>query len=151
MNQALLFIIVVIAAIGAAFVMINGDNNDINGGDDDTNGAQLEFVGNMESYTFNVYLSQKGSSERTLLDDGGTFDVPSSDTIIIIVAKNPTADISLDGNKILIPLSDETLKVNIGFQYAELDTPVLLDSKSAYYSFTPTADKINLGVFSTNY
>jgi hypothetical protein len=151
MNKALTIVIVAVvavAAIGAAVVLMNNGNGDKTV--DDTNGIQMEFVGNIASYMFSVYLGQKGSSDRTLLDDGGTFDVPADDPIIILVAKNPSADISLDGNKIVIPLSDETVKANIGFQYATVDAPVLIDSTSAYYPFTPNADKINLGVFASS-
>jgi hypothetical protein len=150
MSKAVLFLVAAIVAVVAFSVAVAVTTNENLQKDIDNDGVQMEFVGNIEKDMFNMYIGQKGSSEKILIDDGGTFDVPSSDPIIILVVKNPASPISIDGNKIIIPMSEETWKVNIGFQYADVGTPVLIDSNSAYYSFTPNAQKINLGVFMTN-
>ena len=150
MNKAVLVLtaaIVAVVAFGVAVAVTT--NEDIERNANNANGVQMEFVGNIEKDLLSVYIGQKGSSERTLVDDGGTFDVPSSDPIIILVVKNPASPISIDGNKIVIQKSESHVKANIGFQYANVDAPVLIDSNSAYYSFTPTADLIHLGLFTS--
>ncbi|MBE6523656.1 MAG: hypothetical protein E7Z65_02115 [Thermoplasmata archaeon] len=148
MSKAVLLLTAAIVAVVAfcAAVVVTA-NEDLEKNPSNADGAQMEFIRNNQQYLFTMYLGQKGSSERTLVDDGGTFNLPSSDPIIILVAKNPASPISIEGNKIVIPHTDYNAKANIGFQYADVDPPVLIDSNSAYYTFTPTADLIHLGIF----
>ena len=151
MSKALIVVIIAViavAAIGAAVVIAN--NGDDKGKDTEGNSSELYFVGSMSTYAINVYLGQKGSSEMTLLDGGGTFQIPSTDAIIIVKAVNPTGAISVEGNKILIPMTDGTVKANIGFDKADIADPVIMDSVTTYYAFTPKADRVNLGVFTNS-
>ena len=149
-----MFVIAVVAVIiGAAAFMI--DNNNDNPIIDDSE-TELEFVGNMSTNVISLYLSQKGSSERTLLDNGGTFKVPMKDAIIIVVANNPSGDIIIDKDSIMVPkqdtFSETTYKCTVAFGKTSSEDPVKIDSTSAYYSFTPkSGETVNLGLFVTNY
>ncbi len=120
---------------------------------DDSNandGTTLTTMGNLQTNLFNLYLGQKDSSDKTLIDDAGTYDVPSNATVVLS-AKNPSANISVEGKKIIIPTSDDTWYVTIAFDQANWDAPAIVDSNTAYIAFSPTASAINLGIFVTNY
>ena len=154
MNKALLTTIaatvIAVVAVAATVMLVHNGGNDPNIGSDDGSGYRLSFPGNLSDDEFSVYLGQKGSSDMTLLDAGGKFTIPASDAMIVIVAKDPTADVSVDGSDVLIPENDGTLKVTVAFDNARTDAPVVMDSDSAYYSFVPNVEKVNLGLFTTN-
>ena len=149
-----MFVIAIVAVIigAAAFVIDNGNNYPVI----DDSDTELEFVGNMSTNVVSLYLSQKGSSERTLLDNGGTFKVPTKDAIIIVVANNPSGDITIDKDSVMVPkqdtFSETTYKCVVMFGPTSSEDPVKIDSTSAYYSFTPkSGETVNLGLFVTNY
>jgi len=151
MNKMLIVIVavvVIVAAAGAAVVLMKGDGDK---GTDVTNGVQLVAQKNMSDNLFNLYLGQDGSSERTLIDAGGTFNIPSN-PVIILVAKNPSADISLKGSKIVIPDEFENDYVSIVLPNTTAETPVIQDSSTAIIKFNPNGSAdVNMGVFVTNY
>ncbi len=149
-----MFVIAIVAVIvgAAAFVFDNGNDYPVI----DDNEAELEFVKNPSTDIISLYLSQKGSSERTLLDNGGTFAVPSKNAIIIVVASNPSGDITVDTDSVMVPMNDSifetTYKCTVMFGPTSSEDPVKIDSTSAYYSFTPKpGETVNLGLFVTNY
>jgi len=152
MNKTLIVIVVAVvavAAVAAAVVLMN-NGGDKSGEGGDTDGAQLSCVKNLADYEVSVYLGQKGSADMVLLDNGGTFDIPSKDPIIILKAKDTVANIYVQENHVMIPRASETLTATVGFQYADNEDPVIMDSVTAYYAFTPKADLVNLGLFITN-
>lgn len=140
-------VITVVAGCAAAAMMDNG-------GDDkpaDNTGAKLEFPGQVSAYAVKLYLSQKGSSERISLDNGGTFDVPE-DPIIIVVAANPADTITINGDSVMVEHKDEifptTYKCTVAFGQTSSEDPVLIDSTTAYYSFSPKpGETVHLGLF----
>jgi hypothetical protein len=154
MNRALLTtvaaFVIAIVAVAATVMLVHSGGNDPNIGSNDGGGYQLSFPGNLSDDEFSIYLGQKGSSDMTLLDAGGKFTIPASDAMIMVVAKNPTADVSVDGNDVLIPENDGTLKVTVAFDNAKTDDPVVMDHDSAYYAFVPNVENVNLGLFTTN-
>ena len=144
--------VIAVASIGAAAVMMNNGEDD---GPIDNGGARLSYVGST-SDVISLYLSQKGSSERILLDGGGTFDIPPNDAIIIAVAINPSSDITIDKDSIMVERDDgifkTTYKCTVAFGHTSSEDPVKIDSTSAYYSFTPKpGETVDLGLFVTNY
>ena len=149
MNKILIVIVaavVVAAAAGAAVVLMKDDGKKV---DDVTNGVQLIAEKNMADYLFSLYLGQDGSSERTSIDAGGTFDIPSN-PVIILVAQNSSAELSLSGGKIVFPdeFNDEYVTVVLPNTTAE--TPDIQGS-TAYIKFTPNGSAaVNMGVFVTN-
>ena len=137
--------VLAVAAVGVFLVMADDDDRGRIGG----SAPQLEFMGNMSTEHLSVYLGQEGSSDRVLLDGGGTFAIPSN-PVIVVVANNPTSAISVDGDGIVIPQSSGTVKAVVGFQngQATASAPVLIDSGSAYYAFTPASvPTVNMGLF----
>ena len=150
MNKMLIAIVaavIIVAAAGAAVFFMKGDGKDGGGVE---GGSQLNVEDNTASYLFDLYLGQKGSSEKTLINAKGTYVIPS-DAIIIVSAKNPSGPLTLQDKYIVIPTEDDTEYVSIGFQYASKDGMAIMDSSTASVSFTPSAGTVNLGVFVTNY
>jgi ABC-2 type transport system permease protein len=150
MNKMLIAIVaavIVIAAAGAAVVLMKDDGKDTK---DVTNGSQLNVQDNMASYLFDLYLGQNGSSEKTLINSKGMYDIPS-DAIIIVSAKNPTGPLVIQDKYIAIPTEDGNQFVSVGFQNATKDATTIADASTAYVAFTPSAGTVNLGVFVTNY
>ncbi|MBE6514454.1 MAG: hypothetical protein II933_04330 [Candidatus Methanomethylophilaceae archaeon] len=151
MNKMLIVIVaavVVAAAAGAAVVLLKDDGKKVA---DVTNGVQLVAEKNMADYLFNLYLGQEGSSDRTLIDAGGTFDIPDK-PVIVLVSKNPSAELSLKGSKIVIPGEFDTNYVSIVLPNTTADDPVIQDSGTACIKFTPNGSAaVNMGVFVTNY
>jgi len=151
MNKMLIVIVaavVVVAAAGAAVVLLKDDGKQVR---DVTNGVQLVAQQNMSDNLFSLYLGQDGSSDMTLIDAGGTFDIPGN-PVIVLVAKNPSGDISLKGSKIVIPSTFENDYVSIVLPNTSADAPVIQDSKTAVIKFTPNGSAaVNMGVFVTNY
>ena len=151
MNRMLLTIAVVVVAVFGICAVASVADNDKEGGTEGT-GPQLYFVKNMSDDLLDLYLGQKDSSEMTLINDGGTFDIPEN-PVIIVKAKNPSGDLSVKDGKIVIPTSSDTYYVTVAFDKVEPDAPVLSGSDSAYVAFTPDPSYsiINLGLFVTNY
>ena len=150
MNKMLIAIVaavIVIAAAGAAVVLMKDGGKDTK---DVTNGSQLNVQDNMASYLFDLYLGQNGSSEKTLINSKGMYDIPS-DAIIIVSAKNPTGPLVIQDKYIAIPTEDGNQFVSVGFQNATKGATTIADASTAYVAFTPSAGTVNLGVFVTNY
>ena len=137
--------VLAVAAVGTVLLITHDDDR----GKIGDGSPQLEFIGNISTEYLSVYLGQEGSSDRVLLDGGGTFAIPPNPQIVV-VAKNPSAAISIDGNGVVIPQSGGSVKATVGFQngQATAAAPVLIDSGSAYYAFTPASvPAVNMGLF----
>ena len=147
MNKMLVIIgvvaVAVVAIAAATMLMDNDKNNSVE------NGSSLFTMGNISSNIFDLYLGEKDSSDMTLINDQGSYPIPSN-AVILAVAKNPSGDVSVKENKIVIPTADDTYYVTIAFDAADKENPVIKDSKSAYVAFTPGKGQVNLGIFVTN-
>ena len=106
MNRMLLTIAVILVAVFGICAVASVADNDKESGTEGT-GPQLYFVKNMSDNLLDLYLGQKDSSEMTLINDGGTFDIPEN-PVIIVKAKNPSGDLSVKDGKIVIPTSSDT-------------------------------------------
>ena len=151
MNKMVVIIIAIAVAVVAVCAVTMLANNDKDNGSE-ADGSELVVMKSMSDYLFNLYLGQKDSSEMTLIDAGGTFEIPDN-AVILVSAKNPSANISVEGKKIIIPTSDDTWYVTIAFDKAKWDAPVVQSTSSAYVAFAPdkAGETVNLGIFVTNY
>ena len=150
MNKMTAIIIAIVVAVvvilAATMLMDNGKKGEI-----EENEPQLYVTKNMSDNIVDVYLGEKGSSDMILVNEGGTFKIPKN-PVITVVAKNPVADLSVDGKRIVVPMSSDTYYVTVAFDKGKWDAPVLIGSDSAYVAFMPdkSVKTINLGLFMTN-
>ena len=88
-KMAVIIIAIAVAVVAVCAVTMLANNDKDNGSEAD--GSELVVMKSMSDYLFNLYLGQKDSSEMTLIDAGGTFEIPDN-AVILVSAKNPSAD-----------------------------------------------------------
>ncbi len=109
---------------------------------------KLVVTPNLYSSSMNMYLGQIGSNDLTLIDKGGSFEIPMTGALIVVASADTKATATVDGSSVTFVSEGSKEKVTLNFTGAKIDKSDLLSNGySAYFTFTPdlTVSEVSLG------
>ncbi len=110
--------------------------------------AQLSTLINAYTDRFNLYLGQAGSSDLVCIDLGGTYEIPTSDALIVVSSVDKNVDVEVSKNKVTFKSKTSTsmTAVTITLSGASIEDFKFLTEGSAYIGFTPNEKNSSVGM-----